>query len=648
MRRFVICALLPAGLAIAAACAPDSDEPAPDDTLAALSWSTLDVPAAPAATRALIAEGASLFADHCASCHGTTGHADGPCAAGLLPPARDLTAGIFRFKTTPGGDMPTDDDLFRTVTSGLHGTSMPPWRRTLSTPERWAVTHFVKTLSPEFEKWGSGESIDLGPEPDGLLVESVRRGATLYVDAQCPLCHGVTGAGDGPNAATLMDAFGNPILPRDFLDLQQFKRGVTRRDNALMIAIGNNGNSMPGFTEAFSNDQIWDLAAYVQSLAVAESGDAHGALAGAVAHEGLVRIGMTASRDALAPDVIRLQVGDRVRIDLEVTDNGTGRGHALEIGGYGVSIGPAMVERPQSVTFTAERAGSFELRGPVLCGSGEPQIRGRMIVETGSVARSSGQADAPHVIFVTGDDEYSSELTMPIFAAELEASYGMRTSILGAYPNEHADNIPGLELLEQADLMVLFLRNRMLPRDQAQRIVDYLDDGNPLVSLRTSTHAFLYPDGHELEPFNDFGPRYVGAPYVWDYGHENGTDVSPVAAAVDHPVLTGIPEFHVPSWLYTLLPDYPVAGSEILMTGFPLGHTFDPEAGDPVDTPVAWTRHTDAGGRVFTTTLGHPVGLQQEGLQRLIINGIHWALSLDAPGEWAGPLPMNVPYKEEE
>jgi type 1 glutamine amidotransferase len=252
------------------------------------------------------------------------------------------------------------------------------------------------------------------------------------------------------------------------------------------------------------------------------------------------------------------------------------------------------------------------------------------------------------VVFVTGDDEYSTELTMPIIAAELEASYGMRASILSAYPDPHADHIPGLELLEQADLMVLFLRNRMLPRDQVERIVGYLDDGNPLVSLRTSTHAFLYPDGHELEAFNDFGPRYVGAPYVWDYGHENGTDVRPAGTATDHPILTGAPaEFHVPSWLYTLLPNYPVAGSQILMTGFPVGDSFDPEAGDPVDTPVAWTRRTDAGGRVFTTTLGHPVDLQQEGLQRLIINGIHWALGLDVPSEWAGPLPMNVPYREE-
>ncbi len=669
MKRLLVGAALIAWLLVPVGCAPERAEPDATGTPAAESWSTFEVPAAPVATTDLLALGASVYADHCASCHGAAGHADGPCASLLSPPARDLTAGVFRFKTTPGGDMPIDDDMFRTVSMGLSGTSMPPWRRVLSVDERWAVTHFVKTLTPAFDDWGSGEPIDLGPEPSAPLAESVRRGERLYVDAQCPLCHGVNGAGDGPNAATLMDAFGNAILPRDFRDTNQFKRGVSRRDNALMIAIGNNGNSMPGFTEAFSPDQIWDLAAYVQTLAVA--GSEHPPEYGpegrpesrhepgrdtAADDEGLVRLTITASGDALTPEMIRVRQNDRVRIDLVAADNGNGIGYTLEIEAYGGTTKPALVERPQSATFTADEAGTFELRSPVLCGPGRPEIRGRMIVEPfvgpGVTERSgnqSDQSDQPHVVFVTGDDEYSSELTMPILAAALEASYSMRTTVLSAFPDEHADNIPGLELLEQADLMVLFMRNRTLPRDQAERIVGYLDHGNPLVSLRTSTHAFLYPEGHELESFNDFGPRYVGAPYVWDYGHENGTDVRPLGAAADHPILTGVPpEFHVPSWLYTLLPDYPVAGSQILMTGFPLGDTFDPEAGDPVDTPVAWTRRTDAGGRVFTTTLGHPVDLQQEGLQRLIINGIHWALSLEVPNEWAGPLAMNVPYKEEE
>src|SRR5262245_37198768 len=77
----------------------------------------------------------------------------------------------------------------------------------------------------------------------------------------------------------------------------------------------------------------------------------------------------------------------------------------------------------------------------------------------------------PHVVFVTGDHEYSSEETMPLIAKALEQRYGMRTTVLKAQPNENAEeNIPGLEALEQADLAVFFLRWRRLPTAQLTHI----------------------------------------------------------------------------------------------------------------------------------------------------------------------------------
>jgi len=256
---------------------------------------------------------------------------------------------------------------------------------------------------------------------------------------------------------------------------------------------------------------------------------------------------------------------------------------------------------------------------------------------------------APHVVFVTGDDEYSSELTMPIFATELETAYGMRTTVLFAYPDEYADDIRGLEALADADLAVFFLRNRVLPAEQVEHIRRYVESGKPVVSIRTSTHAFLYPEGHELEEWNEFGPRVVGAPYVWDYGHRTSTDVSIAEGAAAHPILTGVdPTFHVRSWLYKLIPDYPTADSEVLLVGFPPEPDVDEEAGEPASNAVAWTRNTESGGRVFTTTMGHPEDLRVESLQRLIINGIHWAVGEEVPRQWAGPLPIDVPYKEED
>ncbi|HZH36018.1 MAG TPA: hypothetical protein VEX65_02015, partial [Flavisolibacter sp.] len=60
--------------------------------------------------------------------------------------------------------------------------------------------------------------------------------------------------------------------------------------------------------------------------------------------------------------------------------------------------------------------------------------------------------------------------------------------------------------------------------------------------------------------------------------------------------------------------------------------------------PVAWTWQNGWGARVFTTTLGHPEDFNQEPFQRLVINGIHWALGKDNP-QWKGKIAMNVAYR---
>lgn len=255
--------------------------------------------------------------------------------------------------------------------------------------------------------------------------------------------------------------------------------------------------------------------------------------------------------------------------------------------------------------------------------------------------------DKPLVVFVTGDHEYSSEGTMPLLAAELEKNYGLRTIVLKSSPDYNAEeNIPGLEALEDADLAVFFLRWRRLPAEQVKHIDDYLKSGRPVVGFRTSTHAFNYPEGHPLEKWNAFGEFALNAPPGWGgehnhthYGHESSTDVSVIDEAADNPILTGVEGFHADSWLYTVLPDYPTEGSKRLL----MGHSVNPDK-EAIDHPVAWTGTNSFGGKVFTTTLGHPGDFDQESMQRLSINAILWALDEPIPEEWAGKIPMNVAY----
>jgi type 1 glutamine amidotransferase len=262
----------------------------------------------------------------------------------------------------------------------------------------------------------------------------------------------------------------------------------------------------------------------------------------------------------------------------------------------------------------------------------------------------NGKAKKPMIVFVTGDHEYSSEGTMPAIAAELEKNYGFRTKVLKAYPDQNAEeNIPGLEALKEADVAVFFLRWRRLPADQVKYIEDYLKTGKPVVGFRTTTHAFNYPKGHELEKWNSFGELVFNATPGWGgkanhthYGHKSTTDVSIIPAAAKDPILTGVSEkFHAASWLYKVLPDYPAKGSNWLL----MGHAINPDKTDAPDQPVAWTGKNTYGAKFFITTLGHPEDFDVEPFQRLVINAIHWAAGKPVPKKWAGKMEINVPYR---
>ncbi len=257
-------------------------------------------------------------------------------------------------------------------------------------------------------------------------------------------------------------------------------------------------------------------------------------------------------------------------------------------------------------------------------------------------------AAKPYVVFVTGDHEYSSELTMPLIAAELEKDYGIRTKVLQAYPDFNAEkDIPGLEALREADLAVFYLRWRLLPQEQLNYIDDYLKSGKPVIGFRTTTHAFNYPAGDERKRWNAFGEFAFGSPPGWGgaaghthYGHNSTTDVTAIPEATKHPILTGVdPAFHASSWLYRVRPDYPAKGSTPLL----MGKAVNPDKA-AVDNPVAWTWQNQWGGRTFMTTLGHPEDFRAEPFQRIVVNAVHWALGQPAPKRWKGKIDINVPY----
>jgi type 1 glutamine amidotransferase len=118
--------------------------------------------------------------------------------------------------------------------------------------------------------------------------------------------------------------------------------------------------------------------------------------------------------------------------------------------------------------------------------------------------------------------------------------------------------------------------------------------------------------------------------------------VSVIPQAAKHPILKGVDaSFHVRSWLYKVLPDYPAKGATWLLTG----KAVNSEKAGFADNPVAWTWQNAAGARVFATTMGHPEDFAVPAFQRLVVNAIHWSLNKPVPDTWTGNMTINVPYR---
>ena len=223
--------------------------------------------------------GQSVYRKACASCHGRSGRGDGPAARALDPKPRDFTSGKYKFRSTPSGMPPTDDDLYRVVTSGIPRTYMFGWGELLSERDRRDVVSYIKTLSAVFEADDDTVPIDIPPEPDAT-ARSVAEGKSMYMVMQCFGCHGAAGRGDGDRASGLEDDRGRAIDAFDFT-VGSYKGGSDGASVFRTFETGLNGTPMPSydaaflfgadavnpasFADAYSEDEVLELAAYLES-----------------------------------------------------------------------------------------------------------------------------------------------------------------------------------------------------------------------------------------------------------------------------------------------------------------------------------------------------------------------------------------------
>ncbi len=208
--------------------------------------------------------GKIIYESRCVFCHGLKGDGKGENANELQTKPRDFTYGVYKFRSTSTGHLPTDEDIFKTISRGLHGTAMLPWLG-LNTGQKWMVVYYIKTFSESFDDNEKSEIVKV-PKPKKSSIDYIQQGKMIYQKSECLVCHGFEGYGDGTNADQLKDDWQQPIRPTNFRR-QILKRGLEIEDIYLTIATGLNGTPMPSFSDSLTQDEMMALAYYIQSIA---------------------------------------------------------------------------------------------------------------------------------------------------------------------------------------------------------------------------------------------------------------------------------------------------------------------------------------------------------------------------------------------
>lgn len=249
------------------------------------------------------------YEERCIVCHGRRGLGDGPAADLMLTKPRDFSSAQFKLRTTM--DFPTDEDLFRTITTGFPAYGMPEFDY-LSGEARWGLVYTVKQLGREgyqarreresiqdklgldaealtveqeaqfkdqlerirqtsaeiAQEYFQTERLAVQPQPAPFSAEAVKRGKEFYLEMECHQCHGESGHGDGPSAAELTDEKGRKIWPRDFaLNPWYFKAGDRAEDIVRVLITGMPGTPMPSYDLGPDyHADLWKLAHYVRTL----------------------------------------------------------------------------------------------------------------------------------------------------------------------------------------------------------------------------------------------------------------------------------------------------------------------------------------------------------------------------------------------
>ncbi len=299
-----------------------------------------------------------------------------------------------------------------------------------------------------------------------------------------------------------------------------------------------------------------------------------------------------------------------------------------------------------------------------------------------------GPGKGQHIVLISGDEEYRSEEALPQLGKILATHHGFSCTILfaqdpakpGIINPKYLNNIPGMEALASADLMIVFIRFRDLPDNQMQYFEDYLMSGKAVIGMRTATHAFNIKDstnkwahyGNYYKGENGiaewdggFGRLVLGEKWISHHGHHKhqSTYGVIVEGAADHPITRGLKNGDVwgPTDVYSVR--LPLRGdAQPIILGQVMNRAGEYDENDPLfgmkasDSevaslnparknssynpndpmmPVAWTQTYQLpggeSGKSFTSTMGSSTDLLSEGTRRMFVNAVYWLLDKEVP-----------------
>jgi len=269
----------------------------------------------------------------------------------------------------------------------------------------------------------------------------------------------------------------------------------------------------------------------------------------------------------------------------------------------------------------------------------------------------TGPGVGKHIVFLAGDEEYRSEEAMPMMAKILAVRHGFKCTVLfsvdadGTINPDNGKSLSNAAALDSADAIVMLLRFRNWRDEDMKHFVDAYLAGKPIIALRTSTHAFNISGG-AYKAYSSFGKKVLGEQWVSHWGNHKSEATRGIIedAAKNDPLLKDVVDVFGDTDVYEA---YPPADAKILLRGqvlkgmkpdSPVADYKKKRSSDKVEQgindpmmAVAWSREykNESGNtnKILCSTMGSATDLQNEGLRRLVVNGVFWGLGMEVPAK---------------